>query len=247
MQNPFFILGCVRSGTTFLRDILRRHPNLAAPEETHFYRWAHPFGTNAYFKALTGNKTLIRHRELDGISETLFRKLLEKSKSRADLYRRYMRHYMAKAKPGATRWFDKTPQNVYGAALLANEFPNAKLVHIIRDPLDVVSSLKVGKVMHVPEIIGACNYWVESIEIMSVVKKAHPDRVHEVRYEDLTGDLHGQLSQLLEYLGEEYDAEAYSDVALVPKRHKHEKLFSQEEIAEIRKLCGRHGKMHGYF
>ena len=246
MKRPFFILGCVRSGTTFLRNVLRRHPNLAAPEETHFYRWADPFGTPTYSKALIGNKTLIRHRELDGITESTFRRLLEKSRSKADLYRRYMRHYIAKAKPEANRWFDKTPQNVFGAALLASEFPGSKLIHIVRDPMDVVSSLKVGKIMHIPQVVGACNYWIEAIEIMSVLKKAYPKRVYEVRYEDLTGDLDGHLRTLLAYLGEDYDAEAYSDVVAAPKHHEYEGLFSEEEIAEIRTLCGKHGAAYGY-
>ena len=44
-QAPFFVLGCVRSGTTMLRDALRMHPHLACPEETHFFRWGEPFGS----------------------------------------------------------------------------------------------------------------------------------------------------------------------------------------------------------
>jgi len=64
---PFFIVGCVRSGTTMLRDVLRRHPNLTAPEETHLFRWTEPFGTEAYMRGVRSNAVLKRHREMDGI------------------------------------------------------------------------------------------------------------------------------------------------------------------------------------
>src|SRR6185369_78712 len=73
---PFFILGCVRSGTTMLRDVLRGHPNLACPEETHFFRWASPFGTPEYMKSLDA-PVLRKHREMDGITEAEFKAILK--------------------------------------------------------------------------------------------------------------------------------------------------------------------------
>jgi len=33
---PFFIVGCARSGTSLLRDLLRSHPRLSIPTESHF-------------------------------------------------------------------------------------------------------------------------------------------------------------------------------------------------------------------
>ena len=57
-RPPFFILGCVRSGTTMLRNALRLHPNLASPEETHFYRWGEPFGSVALNRMLANNPVL---------------------------------------------------------------------------------------------------------------------------------------------------------------------------------------------
>jgi hypothetical protein len=246
-EPPFFILGCVRSGTTFLRDVLRRHPNFASPEETHFFRWAEPFGTGASTQVLRNNKTLVRHRALDGISEEEFGTMLGASDSRAALYDRYMQRYIRKTKPSATRWFDKTPQNVYGAALLASEFPQAKFLHLVRDPLDVVASLRVGGVMHVPQVVGACNYWIEAVRIMAVIAKAYPERVHEVRYEDLVADLDGQLERILDFLGEAYQPAHYGDVIAAQKQHDHSSLFTPEERARVEKLCGPLARRFGYF
>jgi hypothetical protein len=246
-RKPFFIVGCVRSGTTFLRNVLRRHPNLASPEETHFYRWAEPFGTPAITRILSSNKTLIEHRERDGITEDRFKLMLYNSISRANLYQRYMHLYIKNNKPTANRWFDKTPQNVYGAAMIASEFPQAKFIHIVRNPLDVVSSLKIGKVIHIPQIVGACNYWTESIEIMKVIKRACPKRVYEIKYENLTADFRVELSRILEFIEEEYDAEVFADVVSKPKRYDYSKVFTQEEYKQIEMLCRRLATPYGYF
>ena len=44
-DQPLFIIGSVRSGTTLTRYLLRRVPNFICPEETHFFRWAEPVRT----------------------------------------------------------------------------------------------------------------------------------------------------------------------------------------------------------
>lgn len=244
--KPFFIIGCVRSGTTLLRDVLRKHPNLASPEETHFYRWPDPFGTEAGSKPLLNNPVLKKHRELDGITEAEFLRLLQKCVSRADLYRKYMRLYIEKNKPEATRWFDKTPQNIYGAAMIAAEFRGSKILHIVRNPIEVVSSLRIGKIVKVENLVGACNYWNESAEIMSVVKRAYPKRVYEVKYEDFTRSLLPEVEKILAFIGEEYRPEYFEGIATEPKSHANEGLFSDEEMSSIAKLCGPWAEQYGY-
>lgn len=246
MTKPFFITGCVRSGTTFLRDALRLHPDLASPEETHFYRWTEPFGTPPYTRTLLNNKVLIRHREIDGISEKAFAGMLDSSVSRADLYRRYMRRYIKINKPEAKTWFDKTPQNVYGAAMIARQMPKSRFIHIVRNPLDVIASLKVGKIMHIPQIVGACNYWIEALDIMQVIVKAYPKRVYQLRYEDLTASLPEELEKICQFLGLEMAPKTFAQVVSSPSRHDHSKLFTDQELEKIRKLCTPLAKKHGY-
>lgn len=245
--DPFFIIGCVRSGTTLLRDVLRRHPDLAAPEETHFYRWAEAFGGVIYKKTVTENSVLKRHREMDGISEPEFQELLESSVSRADLCRRYMGLYLKRNKPGARRWFDKTPQNVYGAALIASEMPAAQFIHIVRHPFDVVASLRIGKVIKVQSLVAACSYWNEAAGIIHVLKKAYPQRVHEVRYEDFTREPMPELGKILAFLGEDFDPAHFSGMAVSPMRHDHDALFTAEERDSIVRHCLRWGAKYGYF
>ncbi len=245
-KPPFFVIGCVRSGTTLLRDVLREHPNLASPEETHFFRWSEPFGNNASLKAIEGNATLKKHRAMDGITEAEFQKMLHRSVSRSDLTKKYMKLFISKNKPSANRWFDKTPQNVYGAAMIATQFPHSKFVHIVRNPIDVVSSLRIGKIVKIESIVGACNFWNEAAEIIYVLKKAYPGRVYEVKYEDFTNNLLVEMEKILAFVGEEFHPDYFNRIATKPKEHEHDKLFSEQEIDTIARLCGKWSKHYGF-
>lgn len=243
-RPPFFIVGCVRSGTTMLRDMLRLHPNLDCPEETHFYRPSEPFGTPAYKRWVTHNKTLAKHRAMDGISEAEFAEIVAVSRTRSDLHARYMDLFLSRRPSMATRWFDKTPQNVYGAAMIAREFPQASFVHIVRNPWDVISSLRIGKVVKVEEVVGACSYWREAVEIVDTLKRAYPTRVHELRYEDLVNAPGRELQRLLAFLGEPYDASWFAQYKLTHRKHDADLLFTEEERRLVPDLCG---PMTGYF
>jgi hypothetical protein len=238
LHAPFFIVGCVRSGTTMLRDVLRLHPNLDSPEETHFYRPSEPFGTPAYTRWVTHNTTLSKHRAMDGITETEFVEMLASSNSRAELYSRYMSLFISRRKPTATRWFDKTPQNVYGLPLIAREFPAASFVHIVRNPWDVISSLRIGKIVKVADVVGACSYWREAVEIVEAMKRAYSKRVFEIKYEDLVASPEQELERLLKFMSEPFDPSWFSPYRLVPRKHDAGQLFSEAERRSVPDLCG---------
>lgn len=244
-QRPFFIIGCVRSGTTMLRNILRNHPNLACPEETHFYRWGEPFGSPAYTNQYK-TALLRKHRELDGVSEIFFDSILENSISRADFMSRYMAEFIRVKKPEAKRWFDKTPQNVYGALLLAADFPGSRFIHIVRNPIEVVSSLRIGKVMKMQNLVASCAYWNESASIMSTLKQRFPKRVFEIKYEDFTADPITGIKAILEFLGEDFDASHFSSVSTQEVSHKEEDLFTPAEIERIENICLKGRLNYGY-
>ncbi len=245
-SKPFFILGCVRSGTTMLRNILRKHPHLACPEETHFFRWAEPFRGPVYSQIVSSNVTLKKHRQMDGVSDTEFAALLAGSTSRGDLCRQYMALYMRKAKPSATRWFDKSPQNAYGVGILANEFPGGKFVHIVRNPVNVVASLRIGKVMKVEDLVGACSYWNEAEANLALLKRAYPARVLELSYEDFTADPGTGIQKVLEFVGEPYDASWFSDVVTQEVSHDKSGVLSADEMRQVRHICRAGRLRHGY-
>ena len=245
-RPPFFVLGSVRSGTTMLRHILERHPALICPEETHLFRWPYPFGTPDFRNVVANNRTLRRHREIDGISEETFAEMLAASSTRRALIGRYMEAYAERRKPEATRWFEKSPQNVYGIQLIRGLFPEARFVHIVRHPLEVVSSLKLGKVMKVPSVAGAANYWLEAVSAIRAFTESHDGKVWQARYEDFTNQPRRHLRDLFAFLDQPLDEAVTENLALSAASHCGENVLTADEIATTWRICGDLAAVFGY-
>lgn len=206
ITRPFFILGCVRSNNT-ARDILRIHPRLESPEETHFFRWADPYASPRYERNYVQTKLFKNHRDLDGVSDFDFEFSRQMAKNRKDISDFYGKFFLQARDNIDGRWFDKTPQNVYGILLLGHMYPTAKFVHIYRNPLNVVSSLKEGRVMAKHEVKGGINYWLESMIMINEYKKmpGGAERFLEVKYEDLVADPKPEVSKIFRFVTENPD------------------------------------------
>ncbi len=242
---PLFILGCVRSGTTLVRDLLRRQPATICPEETHYFRYGEPFRTSASTRTLK-TRTLVRHREIDGIPDDVFDKMLSLARTRGQLMRTHV-HYMAEARGLKTyHWFDKTPQNVYGIALIRAEFPEARFLHLVRNPLNVAASLKLGKVMKVDDVHGACNYWLEAVTIIQQFAPVLGDSLLEMRYEDITTDPRGSMATLLNFSGLGDQLDLYSEADVHHERNQFSKVLTKAEQGVVRRRCKTLAATYGY-
>jgi hypothetical protein len=244
---PVFLVGCVRSGTTLTRDLLRRVPGVLCPEETHFMRWSEPFRTPASMPPHRTNPVLRRHREIDGVSEEDFARLLRRARSRSDLQRGYM-HAFARSRglAGPCRWIDKTPQNIYGAPLILAEFPEARLVHIVRNPLNVVASMLLGRQVAVPDIHGAVNYWCEAVRIAAFVSMAAPLRVMHLRYEDLVADVPLVMDRVLRFCDIPVPPGLFAPEDAHPERNLWRDALSPGDAAIVVERCGGLAAAHGY-
>ncbi len=246
-DRPLLLIGCVRSGTTLTRDLLRRVPGVICPEETHFFRWAEPFRTPRTAHVYTGNPTLRRHRRMDGLSEAEFALLLRQSRTKAELLRRYVAAYArALGQPAPYRWCEKSPQNVYGAALMAQELPKARFLHLVRHPLNVVASLVAGRQVAVPDIHGACNYWMEAILILRTLAAAYPDRLMEVRYEDLVADVPGEMARILAFAEIDAPEGLFTRGDAHAPRARWRTVLTARQIQTVQNRCGPAAKRFGY-
>ncbi len=243
---PFFILGCVRSGTTLLRNMLRKHPRLECPEETHFFRWGDPFGTQRYMHPYTHDKNIQQQQRMDGISEEEFSELLKVSNSRSDIAENYGRLYLEKQGNPNGRWFDKTPQNVYGILLISYMMPEAKFIHIYRNPLNVVASLYAGKVLSIADITAATSYWYESMSIMQEYKKIAADRLLEIPYEQLTDEPQDSLDTILNFLGEEVGLVKLAKNFVHQEKNKYVDMFTESDIQAVKERCSPLLQTYGY-
>lgn len=244
-NTPFFILGSPRSGTTLLRDLLRDHPRLKCPEETHFFRWSDPFSSPKYISHYK-TKLFKEHRAIDGISEMQFSMMMAGMHSREHLAYDYGYQYLnAIGKPDA-RLYDKTPQNVYGIFLINAIYPDAKFIHIYRNPLNVVASLMEGKVMPTHNLRGAINSWMESMLLLDQFKKFKPELLLEVCYEEVTADPDPHLKTILEFVGENPKLLPSQKSKTHKEKNKYRTKLSEQEIQIVLKKCEPYLSCYGY-
>lgn len=183
---PFpFIVGCRRSGTTLLRAMLASHPQVAVPPESRFLMKLVP----------EGGRPLEPGRLVEALYEhpyfgrwQLHRRVVEAS-FRDDPPRTYTgavrRVYglWADAR-GKVRFADKTPDHVLRIGTLTALFPDARVIHLVRDGRDVAASFM--ELRWVDSIERAALHWRHRVLAGRRASVQLPAvRYHELRYEDL--------------------------------------------------------------
>jgi hypothetical protein len=118
--------GAPRSGTTVLRKLFDRHPQVCCGAETKLFV---PAAFNLEWLARAYRIPLDELRAWRA-----------ESTSQAAFIDTFATHVTAEA--GAERWAEKTPQNIRHLAWIMARFPRASIVHIIRDGRDVVCSMR---------------------------------------------------------------------------------------------------------
>ncbi len=209
-KKLFFVMGTIRSGTTWLQLVLDGHPEIACRGEGHFADFLAPAlarAMNRYNKLIDGkNKDIFN--EIEGFPLLQREHVLFLLASAIGLQ---MAQY---AEGKAVRAIgERTPDNVRTLATLHEMFPEAKFIHIIRDGRDAAVSgwfhnLRVSpdwtrdKFGTLPRYVGNfARNWVKEIGAGRAFEKAYPAQYKEVRYEDLKQDTVAGVTPLLEFLG----------------------------------------------
>jgi hypothetical protein len=213
-----------------LRLMLDSHPSLAIPGEGHFIpyarkrlrRFTSPGGLDGAGLA----RTIVRgvHFQRWNIpSEFVLDHVCAlKNPSFADVIEAF---YVSYAKfHDKVRWGDKTPLYVRFIPMLADLFPSARFIHVIRDGRAVALSY-----MSIPW--GPSTVWEAAAKWRADVTAGRRaggplgrDRYCEVRYEDLVADPHLELRKICDFSALEFD----------------EAMLSYHQDALRRLQCGPH-------
>lgn len=144
--SVFFIVGCPRSGTTLLRRMLDAHPDIAVAPETffmrHFWEQQDAYGDlsdDAALDRLIDDLTATAAFEDMGLDEEAFRTAVHRAPCRWDTVFRVLLEQFAERRD-AQFVGEKTPNHVRFIPTLRRWFPEARFVHLVRDPRAVSNS-----------------------------------------------------------------------------------------------------------
>ena len=205
MSDPFFIVGSARSGTTLLRLILNAHPDVAVPPESRFITelWTgrREIELRSFLKALAVHK---RFETWDLPIEAVAEEIGATTK--VDYADAVSAAFSAYARMhGKSRWGDKTPRYVEHIELLAQLFPRARFIHLVRDGRNV--ALSYANVPFGPTTVGkAAALWRNRVIAGRNGGVAlGGERYLEIRYEDLVEDPAGETKDICEFLDLTFD------------------------------------------
>lgn len=214
-EQPFFIIGVHRSGTTLLRFMLCSHSRIYIPPETDFIPYF--FGRKPHEplsdKQIAETLRIIFNRyrfinEWQGSPPTTSG-LLEKMPDRKPASFLNALYSIYAAQNGKVRWGDKTPIYASYVGVIHNIFPEARFIHIIRDPFDAGISLleKYEKEEFHIDIYFAARNWVRRIkDIKKARNQLPPGLYYEIHYEDLVRQPEKILRDVCGFLDEDYEA-----------------------------------------
>ena len=234
---PIVVIGgCGSSGTTLLRRMLDRHPEIeCGPESTVLLDRLMPVDELAERFGLSAG-------EVEGWQRH--------ARSQAEFVARFLAARLAQS--GKRIWADKTPENVGRFDFVLRHFPNARLVHVIRDGRDVAASLRRQPWMKLRDRSGApalarCGaYWAARVGAGRRLR-GNP-RYFEIRYEDLVHRPAATLGGLLGFLGLEWhdrllraetaSAEAAAGPIFASSIGRWRQELSPAEVAALKPVCG---------
>ena len=217
--RPIFVVGYERSGTTLLQAMLGAHPNIAAPPELHYL--LRIVELRDYYGDLADDDNLRRavhdtvNPPLEMLAgcgfdeETLFDTARQADRSYRSLLQVIMDDFARRQ--GKPRWSEKTPGQTARAVLALCS--DAQVVHIVRDPRDVVASALEAPWSSMPARLHAENWRAFVTDNERLGAEADPGTYLRVRYEDLIADAHAVLREVTAFLGEAFDSGMVDDLA----------------------------------
>jgi hypothetical protein len=261
VPHPLFVVGCHRSGTTLVRRILSTHPEIWLAKETQYLAflpfvegdWHRPLGADEVRRHLDFVRPFLRGTGWTTEPDPDAFLASGAPATRAGIYR-----WVCELERPASRtlryWGDNTPRYVSLVPELDRGWPDARYLHVVRDPRDVVrSALEVW--FGGNTALTAAAEWIERVGAGLAAEHLVGDRLLLVRFEDLLRETRPTLERIARFLEVE-DAFRPDDLghdarAVAAQRHlakiggpidpsvigRHREALAPDQIAEVEQLC----------
>lgn len=195
---PIFIVCAARTGSTLLRVLLDTHKQVACPPETHMARVCESLERTWRSVNLEGGLGELPPEVLARIGRTAAEPLDSYARAR-----------------GKSRWCDKSLDNNWLTPLLAQIYPDAQFIVLLRHCLDfVMSGLEAAcwgfgaygfedyaRKYPGNSVQALVTYWCDHVESLLGTLDRFPDRAVGVRYEDMVNDTDATMRGLVSFLG----------------------------------------------
>jgi hypothetical protein len=265
--RPLFLVGMPRSGTKLLRSVLNNHPAIAiATSETEFLPnwirgWSHWGDINrkerfhAFFLWNLSFPFFQNQRRKGALIDEGRWFHACRSFDLAEVFYQLIRHHIGD-KPDLAYWGDKSPGYTFWIDELNHAFPEARFVHIVRDPRDYAASMRQAWGRNVSR---AAQQWKEGTLHVQQAAAGQAIRLFTVHFEDLLKSPADTIQRLCTFLQIDYRAqmlevgrvESVGDAAgrtgiVADNASKFDSKLSALDIKRIESICGQHMRSFGY-
>ena len=189
-KRPIFILGMPRSGTSLVEQIISSHDSVyGAGELSTLMELLYP---------------ILKDRLSSGKDQNI------SSESNLTLIRKKYLDFLADLDTSANIITDKTPANFQNIGFIFSIFPDAKIIHLNRDPRAICWSIYksnwsetgYGFSYNVDDLV---KFYSLYSNLMNFWHKKFPGKIYDICYEDLTTNQEQETRKLLEYCGLAWD------------------------------------------
>lgn len=226
-NDPIFIVGLPRAGSTLVEQILASHSKVEGTMELP--------NLVGIARELNGRKSV---NEPSRYPEIL--RQLDPQRCR-QLGERYLDETRIQRKTGKPHFIDKLPNNFMHIGLIQLILPNARIVDTRRHPMACCFSafkqhFALGQ-HYTYSLAEMGHYYRSYVELMAHFDSVLPGRIHRVEYENLIEDTETQVRALLAYCGLPYEEACLGF-------HRNERAVRTASAHQVRKPIFREGIDH---
>ncbi len=209
IKKPIFIIGVGRSGTTLIQSMLNTHSMITFPPETHFVR--NHLANQKEHQILSKGKyeeflnILTNDGDLAKIDLDIKKIFNKETKKITELYYSVLKTYLEKQNKQFIG--EKDPKNLEYLKIIKSTFPDAKILHIIRDPRDVIlSRVKADWTKYKSKRYHSLIYRLQYDKAIKDGKTIFDENYFSFQYEKLITDPESMLRKICKFLEVEYES-----------------------------------------
>jgi Sulfotransferase family len=209
IEAPIFLVGCPRSGTTLLQQMLDAHPSVAIAPETHFIRlfWLRrdrylDLAEDENYRRLLADLIALPEFNEMGLNPQHFsERAWQQERTFPNLFHLLLEQFAHKQGVGIVG--EKTPNHVLHLTALQQFFPDARFVHIVRDPRAVVNSWRTVP-WSTGSIAGDAEMWRYYVSAARYSPASVQSTLLTLHYEQLVLEPEANLRSLCTFLNLEF-------------------------------------------